>query len=271
MEHGTVSKSTISHRWSKHPEFYTHTVTFLVEDQLFRVPWDQLAAESTVFTDMFLLPKGDSEMPGGQSDSETVEGESDECPVTLEGVSKKEFESFLRALMSRSVQHSKNKGSSLSQTQWISVLRLSTMWEFKDLREVAIQHLDLPSRPLAPVEKFVLASKYGIKRWLLPALTQLAERPWPISVEEGRRIGLENALKLAAVRERLKVANTVAVDWIEQNFILKRRDEASKKHSDERSKPLKSKDCGQKSTQIFKDKEEGNGLCVSLLTKAFDL
>ncbi|KAI6130100.1 hypothetical protein EV401DRAFT_2128668 [Pisolithus croceorrhizus] len=264
MEYSSVLESTISHRWSKHPEFYTHTVTFLVEDQLFRVPRNQLAAESTVFTDMFLLPKGDSGMARGQSDSETVEGESGMWPVALEGVSKEEFVSFLRALMSRSVQHAKIEGSGLSQAQWISVLQLSTMWEFKELREVAILYSDLPSRPLGPVSKFVLASKYGIRRWLLPALIELAERSWPLSLEEGHRIGFENALKLAAVRERLRVANTM--DWIEDNFILKRRDDTSK-HSDERPKPSKH----QKSTWIPKDKDDGNRLCVSILTKAFDL
>ncbi|KAI6015181.1 hypothetical protein F5J12DRAFT_816462 [Pisolithus orientalis] len=201
---------TLSERWSKHLEFYIHTVTFLVrvtllpaatsslaltqvEDCLFRVPREPLEAESTVFRDMFLLPQGDSE---------TVEGQSDTSPVILHGVSKKEFESLLRALLNR--QHGKQKGSRLGKTQWISVLKLSTMWEFNELRDAAIQHLDSPSQPLDPVNKLVLASKYQIKKWQLPALLEFAKRSELISVEEGRLIGFENALKLAAVREQFQ-------------------------------------------------------------------
>ncbi|KAI6040632.1 hypothetical protein EDC04DRAFT_1460132 [Pisolithus marmoratus] len=152
-----MAESTVSSRWSRHVEFYIHTVTFLVEDHLFRIPREPLE-ESTVFRDMFLLSQGDSETVVDERDSETredakdseigedqsasatVEGQSDTCPVTLPCVSKKEFESFLRALMHR--QHGKNKGLGLSQDQWISVLKLSTRWKFDELRNVAIQQLD---------------------------------------------------------------------------------------------------------------------------------
>lgn len=298
MAKSAVSEtSTVANRWSRHPEFYTYTVTFLVEGHLFRVPRDELGAQSTVFRDRFLLPRGNSETVDDQSHSEavedesdpnpvegenvpeTVEGESDLHPVVLEGVSKKEFESFLRALMGR--KYATNKGSDLGQGQWISVLKLSTMWEFKRLREVAIQHLDLPSKPLPPIDKFVLASKYGIKKWMLPALLELAERARPISVEEGRLIGFENALKLAAVREELKTTNTIGytventIDWIRENYILKPRDEGSKPDDFERPKTPKYEKYkshnGRKSMQSPTDKDEENLLRISLIIKAFDL
>lgn len=226
---------TLSERWSKHLEFYIHTVTFLVEDCLFRVPREPLEAESTVFRDMFLLPQGDSE---------TVEGQSDTSPVILHGVSKKEFESLLRALLNR--QHGKQKGSRLGKTQWISVLKLSTMWEFNELRDAAIQHLDSPSQPLDPVNKLVLASKYQIKKWQLPALLEFAKRSELISVEEGRLIGFENALKLAAVREQFQKMKLL--DVIVRDYTLKPCDERSSK-----------------------DKEKESRTCTSLVRKAFDL
>ncbi|KAI5985622.1 hypothetical protein EDD15DRAFT_2122345, partial [Pisolithus albus] len=161
-----------------------------VEDCLFRITKEPLEAESTVFRDMFLLPQGDPE---------TIEGRSDTSPVILQGISKKEFESLLRAL----IQHGTNKGPDLDHDQWISVLKLSTMWDFHGLRNAAIQHLDVSSRSLNPIDKVELALQYDIKEWLLPALLALAQRSAPISVEEGRRIGFENALKLASVREKL--------------------------------------------------------------------
>ncbi|KAI6040611.1 hypothetical protein EDC04DRAFT_2566843 [Pisolithus marmoratus] len=252
-----MAESTVSDRWSKHLEFYTHTVTFLVciataflllpsnifvnqvEDHLFRIPREPLEAESTVFRNMFLLP---------QCDSETVEGLSDMYPVALpQGVSKKEFESLLRALMYR--QHGKNKGPCLDQDQWISVLKLSTMWKFDELRKVAIQRLDQPFQPLNPVEKFVLASKYGIKQWILPALLVLAQRSEPISVEEGHRIGFDNALKLAAVREEFK--RTRLVNLIHRKYTLKLRDEIS--------------------IEGPKDKEKEARICSTMIHKAFHM
>ncbi|KAI6094456.1 hypothetical protein F5141DRAFT_1223857 [Pisolithus sp. B1] len=148
--------------YSKHPEFYTHTVTFLgsyvqvastfssrressntalkwVKKCLFRITKELLEAESNVFSDMFLLPQGDPE---------TVEGKSDTYPVVLQGTSKKDFESLLRALMYRSY---------LDCDQWISVLKLFAMWDFRGLRNAAIQHLDVPFQSLNPVDKLELA------------------------------------------------------------------------------------------------------------------
>ncbi|KAI5997631.1 hypothetical protein F5J12DRAFT_889432 [Pisolithus orientalis] len=172
--------STTASSYSKHSEFYTHTITFLVEDSLFRISREPLEAESTVFRDMFLLPRG---------------------------ISKKEFESLLRALMYR--KHGTNRGLDLDCDQWISVLKLSTMWEFVGLRNAAIQHLDIPSELVDPIDKVVLALQYNIREWLLPAFLALAKRPTPISIEEGRRIGFENALKLASVREKLRLVMVV--------------------------------------------------------------
>ncbi|KAI6043402.1 hypothetical protein EDC04DRAFT_2562969, partial [Pisolithus marmoratus] len=215
-----------------------------VEDHLFRIPREPLETESTVFKDMFLLPQGDSE---------TVEGQSDTSPVILQGISKNEFESLLRALMYRSVS---KKSSGLDQAQWISVLKLSTMWEFDELRNVAIQHLDQPSPsfnaadtppPFNPVDKFALASKYDIKEWFLPALLALARRSKPISVEEGRLIGFENALKVAAVREELKM--TRVMNSIPRNYTLKPPHE--------------------RSIQSSADKEEENRNFTSIIREAF--
>ncbi|KAI5987319.1 hypothetical protein EDC04DRAFT_1501552 [Pisolithus marmoratus] len=227
-----MAESTVSNRWSRHVEFYIHTVTFLVEDHLFRIPREPLETESTVFRDTFLLPQGDSE---------TVEGQSDMCPVALPGISKKEFECFIRAFMHR--QHGKNKGLALGQAQWIFVLKLSTTWKFDELH------------------KFALATTYGIKKWLLPALLALAQRPEPIRIDEGRRMGFENALKLAALREQLE--ETKVVDRICEKFILKTRDEKSKASKYESSKARDAR-----STQKLEERDKE---CIALLTQLFDL
>ncbi|KAI6139537.1 hypothetical protein BKA82DRAFT_4020046 [Pisolithus tinctorius] len=46
------------------------------------------------------------------------------------------------------------------------------------------------------VEKIVLAAQYGTDEWLLRSLLALAKKPDPISVEEGRRLGLEDCVEV---------------------------------------------------------------------------
>ncbi|KAI6040610.1 hypothetical protein EDC04DRAFT_2602387 [Pisolithus marmoratus] len=190
-------------KYPKHPELYIDTVTFLVENCLFKVPRKTLEEESTVFRDMFLLPQPDIAM---------IEGLDDARPVVLQGISKDDFESLLKALLYR--QHGQNKGQDLLTNQWVSVLKLSTMWEFANLRAAAISWLDTSDASLCrpdPVERVALATQYDIKEWLLPSLLALARRPDPIGVEEGRRLGIETALKLASVREKLKLESVSEV------------------------------------------------------------
>lgn len=178
---------------SKHHKFYTSTVTFLVEDCLFKVPRGPLEAESIIFRDMFLLPQG------GTAE---IEGLNDENPVVLKGIRQDEFEQLLTVLLSRKFVSGKCAEYDLSLDQWTSVLKLSTMWEFHAPRIAAISHLDSLDDQIDPTHKVVLAMQYDIKEWMLPALLKLARRPDPISIEEGRRMGFETALKLASVREK---------------------------------------------------------------------
>ena len=99
----------------------------------------------------------------------------------------------------------KSPESSLSLDQWVSVLKLSSMWEFHAPRTAAINHLTILSGSIDPVDKLVLAIQFEIKVWMLPTLLKLAQRAEPITMEEGRRMGFETALKLSAVREKVKL------------------------------------------------------------------
>lgn len=76
------------------------------------------------------------------------------------------------------------------------------MWEFHAPRTAAILHLDALDDQIDPIAKVVLAMQYDVKQWMLPALLKLARRPEPISIDEGRLMGFETALKLASVREK---------------------------------------------------------------------
>lgn len=104
----------------------------------------------------------------------------------------------------------------MTPSEWTSVLRLSTMWGFETLRDLAISTLStlfsLPSfnSYLDPVERACLARDYHVDDWLLPALNALAQREDPLTVEEAMRLGWELAMQVANVRESFVAWNEKA-------------------------------------------------------------
>ncbi|KIM53368.1 hypothetical protein SCLCIDRAFT_39636, partial [Scleroderma citrinum Foug A] len=87
--------------------------------------------------------------------------------------------------------------------KWISFLKLSQMWQFQQIHTIVLENLPNQSVEKSPTEKVALAFQYDIKHWLLPGLNQLAQRSEPINVADVQLLGLEVALKTAAVRESL--------------------------------------------------------------------
>jgi hypothetical protein len=83
---------------------------------------------------------------------------------------------------------------------WTSILRLAHQWDFIEVKEFAIRELQALS--IAPLEKIVLYQKYAVNRDLLQsAFIALTTRDEPLTIEEGRELGLETALPLAEARE----------------------------------------------------------------------
>jgi hypothetical protein len=79
-------------------------------------------------------------------------------------------------------------------TQWMAVLGLSSKWGFVDLRTTAVAALT----PFAsPVDKIVLARAFGIPDWLPGAYADLFERAESLTVEESRRLPLEDVVAIA--------------------------------------------------------------------------
>jgi hypothetical protein len=67
----------------------------------------------------------------------------------------------------------------------MSVLRLSTMWDFPELRQIAINGL---STQADPVTKMVLARQYRIPKWLFAGYSRLVK---PISVAEAEKLAFD--------------------------------------------------------------------------------
>ncbi|KAF9239119.1 hypothetical protein BU15DRAFT_62136 [Melanogaster broomeanus] len=185
----------------RHTRFYMDTVTFLVEDCLFKVPRNRFETESTVFRDMFLLPAGDLH---------EVEGRNDEKPIRLEGIKKDEFEQLLKVLLHWSYT-SQSQELPGDVEQWTSVLKLSTLWDLSSQRQIAIDKLS--ELPVPPIDKIILANTYDVKPWLLPAMHDLVRRQDPINMEDASRLGFETALKLASVREKIALRTVTRSCW----------------------------------------------------------
>jgi hypothetical protein len=82
----------------------------------------------------------------------------------------------------------------------MSILKLSTMWEFAAIRKCVINQMS--ECPLDLVEKIAMARDYHITEWLLPSLNEYARLGRPISEEDVNVVGLDYLLKIVAARQK---------------------------------------------------------------------
>lgn len=174
---------------SRHLSFYVNTVTFSVENCLFRLPREPFQQESRFFCDKLSSLQGE--------DGE-VEGLSDEKPIRLDGVKKSDFEQLLKVLFHRTLTSSPDL--LLSTDQWTSVLKLSTEWNFQRPRQAAVDAL---RREASAVDRVILSQRYKVEELFLSALNELVQRSDSITMEEAVRMGLDIGFKLACVREKV--------------------------------------------------------------------
>jgi hypothetical protein len=164
---------------------------------------------------MFALPVGEGV---------DVDGSSDERPLRLEGYLAEDFRQFLRVLVPLCVlfltivmclrpistqrlvrQH---RLPSLTGNQWISVLKLATAWSFRDIRKTAITQLATYAQD-DPILRFIVSKQYKIRKWLVPAVNALAQRPKRLDSVDFRRLQVlgdtdtvvDLMLKIGGVRE----------------------------------------------------------------------
>ena len=79
----------------------------------------------------------------------------------------------------------------MTQTDWMSVLRLSTMWELLDIRELAIKGLSKTN--MIPVDKILLARECKVPDWLIVGYEEIAKRTETITDADAERLGWQAA------------------------------------------------------------------------------
>ncbi|KAG7449823.1 uncharacterized protein BT62DRAFT_871066, partial [Guyanagaster necrorhizus] len=157
-----------------------------VENRLFKIPSHYFVQHSEIFGTTFDLPQG----------SQSPEGLSDELPLVLHGISAEDFGHLLEIVYPQKVPQDY---SAFRKQEWISVLRLSTMWHLSDIRQLTIKHLQ--EMVLDPVEHVVLAKSYSVSSWLRTGYLGLVKRTQPLSLEEAEKIGFQSAIQIFQVRE----------------------------------------------------------------------
>ncbi|KAG8889552.1 hypothetical protein FRB98_003821 [Tulasnella sp. 332] len=177
----------------RHAEYYLDdgNVIFQVEATLFKVHRFFFVRHSELFRSMFSLPSGDGKKE---------EGQCDEHPIHLPIVTAQDFENFLW------IFYAPNFGEYVAPVEkWCSILGLATRWEFDGIRSLAIRKLnEFPDGDIPPVDRLVIAHRFQLEDWLLKPYVSLVCRPAPLTVDEGKKLGLEDVILLCRAREEIK-------------------------------------------------------------------
>jgi len=155
---------------------------------LFKVPRLYFERNSGIFRDLFTVLVSPGDKP--------TRGSCDENPLALKSIQKVDFQRLLRAMFPDLAF----KATPMGSEEWISVLKLSTMWTFGELRQLAIKWLG--RLDINPVEKVMLARNYKVERLLVRGYMELIKRKEGPSVEEAKILGYEAAIRLYEKRER---------------------------------------------------------------------
>ncbi|TFK45101.1 hypothetical protein BDQ12DRAFT_642272 [Crucibulum laeve] len=159
-------------------------VVFLVECRFFKVPKYHFTQNSEAFASCFSLPQGDN-----------VEGTNEENPFRLDGISKIDFKSLLKVMYPLDIP----SNLSLATSEWVAVLKLSTLYCFVSARLLAIEKLT--GIILDPIERVCLAKTYHVPKWFRSALAELARRTQHISLDDAEQLEFRTSILLYQVRE----------------------------------------------------------------------
>ncbi|KAF8504682.1 hypothetical protein F5888DRAFT_774193 [Russula emetica] len=189
----SVTGSTHSRADSTNDSFIRHhkyffkdgNVTFLVDGTLYCVHRYFFSRDSVYFSTRF------DQL--GIRDHEALP-----ISISLGNIERKDFEAFLSILYPENFEQ-----RDLSYEEWKSVLHLSTCWDFTSIRRLALNNIQPPT----PHDRLLLARTYSVDQWVIPALSALCEREASLSLDEARRMDIEDVVLVATVREDIRSRN----------------------------------------------------------------
>ncbi|KAK0226416.1 hypothetical protein IW262DRAFT_1542193 [Armillaria fumosa] len=148
-----------------------------VEDVLFRVPRFQFIENSETFRAMFTLP---------QAATGTVEGDSDDKPIQLQGE---------RCVSSRNI----TRGIDIN----IKALNNVGDDEMTDIRNTTISKILERQLKIDATERISLGEKYDVSAMVTSGIVALVRQQGGVSEEQTAILGLEIALRIQRIRIKL--------------------------------------------------------------------
>lgn len=171
-----------------HDEYYLSSgdLFLLVENVHFRVHRYFFERESQHFKAQLSTPASPGSARLGTSESNAI---------LIENVSANDFCKLLWVFY--------NPKYSLYQASledWSAILSLADKWDFPEVKALCVRELEQLTFP--DVERIALYRQYHIdENLLIPRYAALIARELPLTLEEGQRLGMEIALKIAGARE----------------------------------------------------------------------
>ncbi|KAH9833556.1 uncharacterized protein C8Q71DRAFT_692844, partial [Rhodofomes roseus] len=183
-----ISVDTSLEKVKRHPKYYLSggDIHFLVENYLFRVHRYFFERESAYFREKFAVAAPPGQQPKGSSDGNAF---------PLEDVLANDFARFLWVFY-----NPKYSIYDATVDDWSAILKLAFDWRFSEVKKLCVRELE--KFEIAALQKIELYQAYELdKKLLIPSYIAMCMRPEPLSIKEGRQLGLETALLLATARE----------------------------------------------------------------------
>ncbi|KAJ7495757.1 hypothetical protein B0H11DRAFT_2389353 [Mycena galericulata] len=152
------------------------SVTFRVENMLYKVHLSNLKKLSPVVQGIFEIPSLGSGPPQG----------SDENPILLEFFTPVVFEDFLAWIYRAEWQPLDNTDLVVKQRMLVNLLHVAKLWEISEAVEYAKRHLNLMYLP--PSRRLELARMYSLHDWIHDAVASLVtgKLDWITEVDQNR-------------------------------------------------------------------------------------
>uniref|UniRef100_A0A0W0F6L7 BTB domain-containing protein n=1 Tax=Moniliophthora roreri TaxID=221103 RepID=A0A0W0F6L7_MONRR len=163
---------------------------FLVENHLFKVHRYFFRQESVFFDSMFDCPPP----------TEGQDGQTDDKPIEIPGVTCNQFEALLDHFYDGRVVLFVLMGQFLTK-KYIDLLSVAHRFECTTARERAIKGIDTATTE--PIQMIELAELYDVPRWIELAYIELCQRKEPLNEAEVEALGPKKTVLVLRAREAL--------------------------------------------------------------------
>ncbi|KAH9965395.1 hypothetical protein BC827DRAFT_854080 [Russula dissimulans] len=167
--------------------------TFKVENTLFKVHKYFFVRESPYFEKLFRHPAPPCNDPPGLSETN---------PVVLKDITSEAFAGLLGVFYNR-----KYSIYNCTVDQWTRILALAQRWEFKEVEGLCVRELE--KMPIPAVEKIDIYQAFRLDRGLLAeSFAKLTLRDESLTIDEGRKLGVDTAIQITQARELTRRLNS---------------------------------------------------------------